>query len=310
MDKNKKRLKLLVIGGTGFIGYHLCKRAVRLGWSVTSFSLNKPKKLRKLFKVKYCVGNITLKKSLKKIDKNFDFVVNLGGYVNHINKNENLKTHFVGCKNLVKIFSKRKIKCFLHIGSGAEYENIKSPHSEQSICNPKSIYGRPKFLATKYLLEQFKKKNFPCCIVRLYQVFGKKQDTNRIIPFIIRSCFLNKNFPCSNGNQRRDFIEVGEVITLFIKILKKKKILGQIINIGSGELIKIKSLIKKIRKIIKKGNPQFGKIKLRKEEAKDFYPSIKKSIRLLTWKPKKNFNKNLISLINSEKKLIKKLNFR
>ena len=46
-------MKLLITGGTGFIGYHLAKKAVSKGWKVTSVSSNKPKKKRFLKKVKY-----------------------------------------------------------------------------------------------------------------------------------------------------------------------------------------------------------------------------------------------------------------
>ena len=60
------------------------------------------------------------------------------------------------------------------MGSGAEYEKIASPHKEDDVCKPISIYGKPKFLATNFLIKQHDKKDFPCCIVRLYQVFEKK----------------------------------------------------------------------------------------------------------------------------------------
>ena len=58
MAKIKKKNKILIIGGTGFLGYHLAKKCLKKNWSVTSFSLNKPKKKRFLKKVKYIKGNI------------------------------------------------------------------------------------------------------------------------------------------------------------------------------------------------------------------------------------------------------------
>ena len=249
-----------------------------------------------------------IKNSLKKIDQNFDYIVNLGGYVDHINKNKNLKSHFIGCKNLVSIFSKKKIKLFLQVGSGAEYGNAKSPHKENSINVPKSIYGRPKFLATRFLINEYKKNNFPCSVVRLYQVFGENQDSNRIIPFIIRSCLLNKPFPCSDGKQYRDFIDVDQVVDIFIKILKSKKTLGEMFKLGSGKIIKIKSLIKLINFYLKKRKTEYGKIKMRKDEQIKFYPNIHKLKKTINWKPKHNFKKKLLSTINFEKKLIKNLN--
>ena len=65
MDQKIKK-KILIIGGTGFIGYHLVKKTIKLGWDVTSFSINRPKKNRKIKNVKYKIGNLYIKNSLKK----------------------------------------------------------------------------------------------------------------------------------------------------------------------------------------------------------------------------------------------------
>ena len=91
---------ILIVGGTGFIGYHLAKKCLAKGWQVTSISLNPPKKIRYLPKVKYILCDITKKKFLKRnITKSFDYVVNLGGYVDHSNKKKTLRIHYEGCKN-------------------------------------------------------------------------------------------------------------------------------------------------------------------------------------------------------------------
>ena len=100
---------ILIVGGTGFIGYHLAKKCLVKGWQVTSISLNPPKKIRYLPKVKYILCDITKKKFLKRnIPKSFDYVVNLGGYVDHSNKKKTLRSHYEGCKNLTEIFLKKK----------------------------------------------------------------------------------------------------------------------------------------------------------------------------------------------------------
>ena len=72
---------ILIVGGTGFIGYHLASSSLKKGWQVTSISSKAPRKIRYLAKVKYILCDITKKKSLKKsIRKNFNYVVNLGGF--------------------------------------------------------------------------------------------------------------------------------------------------------------------------------------------------------------------------------------
>ena len=53
------------------------------------------------------------KKLYKKLEKeNFDYVINLGGYVDHSNKLKTLQSHYYGCKNLVDYF-KKKILSYL-----------------------------------------------------------------------------------------------------------------------------------------------------------------------------------------------------
>ena len=50
-----------------------------------------------------------------------------------------------------------------------------------------------KNLASNYLINLKKNKNFPVIILRLYQTFGSNQDLNRLIPFVINSCISKKN---------------------------------------------------------------------------------------------------------------------
>ena len=65
------------------------------------FFQNYPRKIRFLKNVKYLRGDLSVKKDLKKITQTFDYVVNLGGYVDHKNKVKTYNSHFKGCKNLV-----------------------------------------------------------------------------------------------------------------------------------------------------------------------------------------------------------------
>ena len=66
LKKNKSKKKMLIIGGTGFIGYHVAIEAIKRQWTVHSLSKNRPKKSRKLLKVKYIFADISKKKLLRK----------------------------------------------------------------------------------------------------------------------------------------------------------------------------------------------------------------------------------------------------
>ena len=292
---------ILIVGGTGFIGYHLAKKSLKKGWQVTSISSKLPKKIRYLPKVKYILCDITKKKSLERnIQKSFKYVVNLGGYVDHSNKKKTFKSHYIGCKNLAEIFLTKVPTAFVQMGSSVEYGHLKSPQIENANCYPnsiKSIYGKAELLSSIYLTDLYKKKNFPSIVLRLYLAYGSRQDVNRFLPIIIKGCIENKKFPCSKGNQFRDFLHVDDVVDAIIKSLTNRNARGQIINIGSGKPRKIRNIIEYIKKISNGGYPQFGKIKLRKDEIQKIYPSIKKAKNIIKWKPKISFEKGLKSTI-------------
>ena len=156
--------KILIAGGTGFIGYHLAKQSIKKGWSVTSISSKSPKKYRYLKDVKYIICDITKKKSLKKkVQGSFKYIVNLGGYVDHSNKKKTFESHYIGCKNIAEIFLKKMPIAFVQMGSSVEYGNLKSPQKENikyDIKSVKSIYGKAKLAASIYLINLFKKCHF------------------------------------------------------------------------------------------------------------------------------------------------------
>ena len=303
--------KILIVGGTGFIGFNLIIKLNKLNYSISSISLTKPRKTRKIKNVKYLICDISKKKNLEKVleKKNYDYIVNLGGYVDHSNKKKTYNSHYLGLRNLADYFKNKNLIKFIQVGSSLENGKIKSPQIENynsKLVDIKSVYGRSKLNATSYLLKMNKKYKFPSTIFRLFQTYGPGQDPNRVISFSILQCLNNKAFPCSNGSQFRDFIHIKDVVKLLILSLKNKKSDGKIYNLGSGKPIKIKSVINKIKKIIKKGKPLFGKIKLRKDEMKYIYSNIRELKKDFNWKPLVNFNKGLIETIKFQKKIYEK----
>ena len=136
-----KKSRILITGGTGFIGYHLAKKCLKLNWSVDSISTKLPKAERKLKKVKYFKLDISKRKSLTKyLSKDYDYVVNLAGYVDHSDKKKTIESHFNGCKNLATFFLNKKIRRFIQIGSSIEYGKIKSPQKERKKKLSKNIF--------------------------------------------------------------------------------------------------------------------------------------------------------------------------
>ena len=290
--------KILVIGGTGFLGFHLIKRCISLKMIITSISKQKPCQSQRFDNVEYKTCNITSLQRLKKqINNDYDFVVNLGGNIDHKNKNKTYRSHYLGVKNLYNIFKNKKIERFIQIGSSSEYGKIFGSVKENNTCQPKMIYGRSKLMATNFLFKKNKLKKFPFTILRFFQVYGPFQKTNRLIPFVISSCLKNKRFNCSEGSQLRDFLYIDDAIDSIIKSFKIERTKGKIINIGYGTPIEVKRIILMIKDLIQKGKPQFGKLSLRVDESKNIYPDLRIAKKILGWKNKTSLKEGLIKTI-------------
>ena len=287
---------ILIAGGTGFIGQNLVKRCIRNKFDITILSTSIKKVKFKNLKLIKC--DISKKKELSKKlnNKRFDYVVNLAGYVDHSKKIKTTKSHYNGCKNLTNYFKGKQIEKFIQIGSSVEYGKIKSPQTENKTTSEKklkSYYGLAKLKSTNYLLNLNKKNFFPFTILRFFLVYGPGQLDNRLIPYVILNCLKNNYFKNSKGIQLRDFLFIDDAVDSIMKCLTNIESNGQIINICSGKPVKIKTIIIKINKIIKKGKPLFGKIKLRPDEPLNLYSNYLKAKKFLNWKPKVSLNDGL-----------------
>ena len=123
-----------------------------------------------------------------------------------------------------------------------------------------------------------------------------------MIPFVINKTLTGSTFDCSPGNQLRDFLFIEDFVKAVDKSLKSNRNIGEVINIGFGKPIKIKSLILKIKNLVGKGKPIFDKIPIRSDEPLKLYPNIVKAKKLINWKPKINLENGLKKTINYYKK--------
>jgi nucleoside-diphosphate-sugar epimerase len=277
--------KILVVGGSGFLGFNLLKRLSKLSeFEVYSLIRSQITFNNTIKKVKYIHSDIiklnNLKKKVKK--KEFHYVINLSGNIDHKKNSETFKVHFNGVKNLLKTLNIKKLRLFIQIGSCLEYGKQPSPQKESHFCNPISYYGKAKYKASSFLSKKL--ENY--LILRPYQIYGPYQKNNRLIPWVINSCLKNKKFPCTNGSQKRDFLYIDDFTNLIIKILKKNNFKNKIYNVGSGRPIKVKKIIDLILKLTQKGKPLFGSIKMRKDELGKLYPNISSVTKDFNWKPK------------------------
>ena len=302
-DNNSSNDKLLIIGGTGFIGQHVVKMALKKGFNVTVLTKNNHNANDKLDGVIYIavdIGNkVSLLSNLK--IKVFDYVINLGGYINHANYSnggsEVYDVHFSGVRNLVDCLDKSKIKGFVQIGSSDEYGNNSAPQIETQREAPISPYSCAKVASTHFLQTLYRTEMFPAVILRPFLVYGPGQSEERFIPQIIKGCTNRQEFPVSKGEQLRDFCFIDDFIQAVFSALDNHSAHGEVINIASGKPISIKKMINTIVDIIGSGEPQFGQVAYRNGENMALYGDTTKAKEILGWKTSVSLRQGLLKTI-------------
>ena len=301
-------MKILITGGSGFIGSAITRHLVNKGHSVTVFDNNSRGKLRRLSeimsKIKFKRGDIRNYKKLKSLSGNFDTVIHLA-YVNgtkHFYSKPVLILDIAikGIINIIEACIKNKVKELYLASSSEVYQTpIKVPTNEMEslkipdIFNPRYSYGGGKIL-TELMGVHYGKKYFKKLIIfRPHNVYGKDMGNEHVIPeFINRFKSLKeKKFKIQgSGNEIRSFIYIEDFLQAFELILTKGKHLN-IYNIGTSEKIKIKDLAFKLAKIYKK-KILLKRTALAKGGTKIRLPDIQK-IKSLGFRKKFNLEKGL-----------------
>jgi len=295
--------RLLVIGGTGFIGHHLLA-ATKDDWCVTSISLKPPSAERFVDSVRYLHLDLTDFHAVKnELVDEYEYVVNLGGYIDHTLFKDGgqilIDTHFGAIQNLISILSRNSLKRFVQIGSSDEYGNSPAPQQEDMRELPISPYSLAKVASTHFLQMLHGTEGFPGVILRLFLTYGPHQDANRFLPQIIKACLKDEEFAASDGNQLRDFCYVRDVVRAILLALQTKCVEGHIVNIASGHPVSIRSVIESVQKIVGGGRPQYGAIPYRTAENMALYASTQKAEKLLGWCPEVVFEMGLKQTIDA-----------
>ena len=154
-------------------------------------------------------------------------------------------------------------------------------------------------------LSYIKTFELPILITRCSNNYGKYQYTEKLIPKIIYCLFHNKKIPVyGDGRNIRDWLHVDDHIDAIMFLLRGKKRRG-IYNVGSKNEISNKDLIKKIISIMNsisdKNNQlefnesiEFVKDRLGHDKRYSINPS---KIFLTGWRPKKNFDKEMVKIV-------------
>ena len=166
------------------------------------------------------------------LNEEFDYVVNLGGYIDHAMFSSGgcavIETHFSGLLNLVRAVSSRTLRRFVHVGSSDEYGDSTDPQREDQREKPISPYSLGKMAGSHFLQMLHRTEGFPAVILRLFLTYGPGQSSDRFLPQVIRGCLRGKAFPVTTGDQLRDFCFVDDTVTAIMRALAAEEAEGKI----------------------------------------------------------------------------------
>jgi UDP-glucose 4-epimerase len=283
--------RLLVVGGTGFIGRHVVNHAAALGWEVTSLSLRSaaPSMPSGVRMASADISDaVALRQALPQ--PQFDYVVNCGGYIDHRlffgGGRLVFEAHTKAVLNLVEILDRSVLKSFVNIGSSDEYGGNPAPQIESQREMPIAPYSVGKVAITQLLQMLHRTEGFPATTLRAFLVYGPGQDGRRFLPQIIIGCLEGRRFSTSMGEQLRDFCFVQDTVEGIFAALATPAAKGQVINIASGKAVTIRTMIETVQRIIGRGDPQFGEIAYRPGENMELYANCSKAVHLLGWSPR------------------------
>ena len=279
--------RLLVVGGTGFIGRAVCKAGEELGMEVTSLSVNAshiPKG-----SITYLYADVSDLQRLKAVlnGHSFDYVVNCGGYIDHrlfrSGGCEVLRNHFLGLQNLVRVVQSMPLKKFLHIGSSDEYGLAIAPQSESLREAPNSPYSASKVAATHFLQMLSRTDEFPAVVLRIFLAYGPGQGSDRFLPQVIRGCLNDIEFPVSVGMQLRDFCYIDDVVDGIYRAMFSENSNGKVLNLASGVPVSVRTVIEKIQNMTGGGRPNFGQLAYRPNENMELWADTALITEVLGW---------------------------
>ena len=310
---NKKTF--LVTGGTGFIGSNICRFLIKKNYKVKVFDNNSRGNIRSIKdlknKIKFIKGDIRKKELLNRALSNTNAVIHLA-YVNGTKNfyKEPVKTLDIAVKGILNVLEcciNNNIKELYLASSSEVYQTPnKIPTDEQEVLkipnvfNPRYSYAGGKILTELMGIHYGKKYFRKLVIFRPHNVYGPNMGNEHVIPeFINRmkkiSSYKKKFLIQGNGNESRSFIYIDDFVSAFNLLIKKGKHLN-IYNIGTSERIKIKSLAKKISRILNK-KIVIHKSKIAKGSARNRCPNIKK-IKKLGFRPQTKLNVGLFKTID------------
>ena len=314
-------MRVFITGGAGFIGSHLCDAFVNRGDDVTildNISTGSKKNVTHLNGIiKIIEGDIKDKQLVESLVSNSDLVLHMAAAVGVKtildNPIESMSTNFVGSETVLNACARFDKKIVIASTSEIYGKNPKQPLSESD----DRIMGAPQKLRWSYAdakaLEEamahalFLSKDLKLITVRFFNVVGPRQSGSygMVLPQFIESALSEKTLEIhGDGNQKRVFCHVLDVVDAIIKLIDNGSAIGKVFNIGGVEEISIKNLAdlvievldSKSKLVFTPYNEIYG------EEFEDMQrrvPDLTQIKKLINWEPKTNLKEIIKDIAGS-----------
>lgn len=304
MSKN-----VLITGGTGFIGSHLCELLVKKGYKVTSFdrynidnSYGWLEHSECKSSIEFILGDIrdfdSVYKATQKQDVIFHLAALIGIPYSYISPMAYIQTNIIGTYNVLESAKLLETTQTLITSTSETYGTAQYvPIDEEHPLVGQSPYSASKIGADQMALSYFKSFNMPLKIVRPFNTYGPRQSQRAVIPTIIAQLLGGKReISLGNLTPTRDLTFVEDTCNGFHEIFLSDDLFGTYTNIGMSDEISIGELFNKINSIMgTEANIKNEKNRIRPgaSEVERLFCDNRKIISSTNWKPKYDINSGL-----------------
>jgi UDP-glucose 4-epimerase len=318
-------MRILVTGGAGFIGSHLCERLLTAGHHVTAiddFSTGTPSNLinvRTSPNFEFVEGTILDRLQIGTLISSCDYVFHLAAAVGVFNIVRNplqsLLINIRGTENILESASTQNIPVFLSSSSEVYGKNVSNSLRESDdriLGSPTTLrwsYSEAKAIDESLAYAYFVEKQLETRIVRFFNTVGPRQlgAYGMVVPRFVKAALNNEPVTIyGNGKQTRCFAHVYDVVDAVLAIAFAKNTVGKVINIGNNFEISINDLA---RKVIEETNStsRIAYVPYQEAYGEGFedmerrVPNIDLIRDLVGWHPKRDLS-TMIADISSEMK--------
>jgi nucleoside-diphosphate-sugar epimerase len=287
--------KVLVTGGTGFIGRHTLAPLVAQGHEVhaTGSRIIDDAPEGVTFHATDLLDQNALKKLIAEIEP--QQLIHLAWYVEPGKYVSSYVNHawIAATMDLLTEFKAHGGKRAVLAGTCFEYEFGYDLMNEDSTpANPNTLYGQCKNILRQKVSEWSKENGIPCAWGRIFYLYGPHEYEKRLVAAVITNLLRKQEAPCSEGLQIRDFMHVQDVADAFAAILASD-ITGTI-NIASGADHTIRDIVDKIAEFTGQAELlNFGAFKPRPGDPPSVLGDTSKMTEQVGWTPKYDLHRGI-----------------